>query len=981
VVEAARLVAVAGRGQILTTAIGKAVAAGRAEAYFVDLGPLELKGLPQPVAACEVLWAPLPEPTVPMPPLLTDVGRIFVGRDGEVERLSHLWKEAAAGERRVALLAGEPGVGKTRLAAEVAFKAQEAGATVLAGRCDEDLGVPYQPFVEALRHFTNHAPEAELPGRLGRHAGELVRLVPEVAARVAELPLPLRSDPETERYRLFDAVASWLAAASAREPVLLVLDDLQWAAKPTLLLLRHVVRSADPMRLLILGTYRDTELGHVHPLVELLADLRRQRDVERLSLSGLDQLGVVEFMAHAAGHEMDDEGLMLARAIHQETEGNPFFVREVIRHLTETGGIEQREGRWVTSAEIDQLGIPEGVREVVGRRLARLSAQTNAVLRVAAVIGAEFEVPVLQATGSLEEEALLSALEEAVGSRLVAEAPAPTARYRFAHALVRATLYDELTAARRVALHRKVAEAIEAVHASLIDDHLPALAYHWARASAPAAETGRAVDYARRAGDRALLQLAHAEAVSYYHQALELLVHAEVPAGLDLRVDLLIALGQAQRLAGDTAYRETLLEAARRARERNDADALAKAALAGDRGFWTAAYDVHTDRVDVLESALDAIHAGDSPVRSRLLACLGAELVFSEDRDRYLAAADGAVAMARRLGEESTLADALAARHSGDWDPVRLSERLAETTELLGLAEHTGDPLKLAWAHYCRFIPALQACDVDSADQSLAALEELSLEVGHPTLRWVAGLCRAGRTLLAGRLEEAEAFSTNAFETGRECAQPDAYLFYGDQRFHIRYEQDRLSELDERMEKARADDAPVTSSIVALWCWETGRVDDARQVLRRVVGEYGRRWVWPSQRLYVLTHLAVVSSGLHEEPAAERLCELLAPYRAQLVGLSPTSFGSVAHHLATLQGTLRRWTEAERSFEEAHMLHERVAAAGWLARTRLEWARMLLTRHQPGDAERARELLGQALATARELGLANVERRAVALLQ
>ncbi|MGH9008921.1 MAG: AAA family ATPase, partial [Acidimicrobiia bacterium] len=242
VVEAARLVAAAGPGQILTTAIARALAAGRAQAEFSNLDPLELKGLPQPVAACEVLWEPLPEPTVPIPVLLTGVGRIFVGRDAEVERLRQLWKEAVAGERRVGLVGGEPGIGKTRLAAELARQLHHEGALVLAGRCDEDLGVPYQPFVEALRHYMGHAPEL----RLGRHGGELARLVPEVAAAVPGLPEPLRSDPETERYRLFDAVASWLEDVSSEAPVLLVLEDVQWAAKPTLLLLRHVLRAPEP---------------------------------------------------------------------------------------------------------------------------------------------------------------------------------------------------------------------------------------------------------------------------------------------------------------------------------------------------------------------------------------------------------------------------------------------------------------------------------------------------------------------------------------------------------------------------------------------------------------------------------------------------------------------------------------------------------------------------------------------------------------
>jgi class 3 adenylate cyclase len=488
VVEAARLVAAARAGQILVTALVRAVGGGRSGATFTDLGPLSLKGLPEPVPTCEVAWEPHAEPALPLPALLTDVGPIFVGRDGDLQRLAQLWKEAAAGERRVALLAGEPGVGKTRLAAELAGRAHAEGAALLAGRCDEDLGVPYQPFVEALRHFVDHTPADQLSGRVGRYGGELVRLVPELAEVLPGVPPPLRSDPETERYRLFDAVAGWLVALSAEQPVLLVIDDLQWAAKPTLLLFRHVARSAEPMQLLIVGTYRDTELGHDHPLVEVLADLRRQSGVERFSLQGLDEPGVVAYVEHAAGRALGDEELLLARTIHEETEGNPFFVREVLRHLAETGAVEQREEGWATRLPVEELGIPEGVREVVGRRLARLSDAALPVLRMAAVAGAEFEVPVLRAAGDLDEEDVIAALEEAGAARLVIETPG--GRYRFSHALVRHTLYDGLSTARRPVLHRRVAEAIEAAHAGRLDDYLPALALHYSRACAPTPDTG-----------------------------------------------------------------------------------------------------------------------------------------------------------------------------------------------------------------------------------------------------------------------------------------------------------------------------------------------------------------------------------------------------------------------------------------------------------------------------------------------------------
>ena len=678
------------------TEIVRALAGTAGGHVYAPVGALELKGLPAPVPACEVTWVPLAGPLLPMPGLLTRAGRIFVGREEELERLLGLWKEATAGERRLALLAGEPGIGKTRLAVELAGAVRESGGVVLAGRCDEDLGVPYQPFVEALRHYVSCAEER----RLGRYGGELARLLPELTDLVPGLPEPLRSDPETERYRLFDALVGWLSEVSAEAPVLLVLDDLHWAAKPTLLLLRHVLRSPEPLRLLVVGTYRDSDIGRGHPMSDLLAELRRDGGVERLAISGLDAAGVTAFVEAAAGHSLDDGAAQeLPRVVWRETEGNPFFVAEVLRHLSESQAIEQRDGRWVVRADLGELGIPEGVRDVVGRRLSHLAESTNRLLGVAAVVGLEFEPAVVERAGGVEEDDLLAALEEAILARLLVEVPGP--RYRFAHALVRATLYDELTGARRVAIHRRVAEAIESLHGRALDDHLPSLAHHWARASAPAADSARAVDYATRAGDRALAQLAPDEAIAYYRQALELLDAAE--SAEEQRIPLLIGMGEAQRQAGDPAHRETLLSAARLAAERGDARALARAVLANARGIFSSVVgEVDDDRVASLEAALEATGDDDAPTRARLLAALAQEIVFAGDRERRMPLADEALAIARRSGDDSTLAHVLLQNSYTLSTPDTLVKRLPDTEELVVLAERLGDPVITARASLYR---------------------------------------------------------------------------------------------------------------------------------------------------------------------------------------------------------------------------------------------------------------------------------------
>ncbi|MGH9003952.1 MAG: ATP-binding protein, partial [Acidimicrobiia bacterium] len=471
VVVAQRLCDRARGGQILASALVQGLVGNRDDCSFHLLGGLTLKGLAEPVAACEVLWEDQADVAVPLPlPLEREESSVFVGRDDQMLHLEATWEAARSGRRRLVLLAGEPGIGKTRLAAEIARAAHTSGATVLFGRCDDDLGVPYQPFVEALGGYLRQARSPNF----GRLAGELVRLVPEVAERAGDLAAPMRSDPETERYRLFDAVAAWLAGVSADTPAVLVVDDIQWATKPTLLLLTHLIRSAEPMRLLVVACYRDTDLDVTAELADAIADLVRQPGVERLRLGGLDEPGVFAFMEAQARHGLDDDVRGYAAPLQAETGGNPFFVGQVIRHLSETGAVFRRDGRWTSELAPSEVGIPDGVRDVIARRLARLPDETREVLAVAAVLGDTFELEILTQVGGEAEIATLRALDPAIAARLVTEAAGPVPGHRFFHALVRATLYDSLPAARRLELHRRAGEAIEAVHAGRLEQHLPA---------------------------------------------------------------------------------------------------------------------------------------------------------------------------------------------------------------------------------------------------------------------------------------------------------------------------------------------------------------------------------------------------------------------------------------------------------------------------------------------------------------------------
>jgi class 3 adenylate cyclase len=979
VIEAARLCSAAGGGHILAAEMVRWLVRG-GEHRFASVGPLELKGLAEPVSACEVVWEPLAAAAIPLPALLTDVGRIFVGRDEQLKRLGHLWKEAANGERRAVLVAGEPGVGKTRLGAELAGLVHDEGSTVLAGRCDEDLGVPFQPFVEALRHLVQHVDPSELPKRLGRHAGELERLLPGLRDHLPDAAPLLQSDPETERYRLFEAVTAWLAELSRDTALLMILDDLQWAAKPTLQLLRHVARSPEPMKLLIVGTYRDTDLHHDHPLVELLADLRRQPGIERLSLSGFDEAGVADFVARAAGHDLDEDGFALVRAIHAETEGNPFFVREILRHLTETEAIIQRDGRFVTRLAVEELGIPEGVREVVGRRVSRLSRSANQVLRVAAVVGTEFELAVVGRAGGIGDDAVLTAAEEAMSARLLLEIPSAAARYRFAHALVRDTLYDQQSAARRVGLHRRVAEAIEELHATDLDDHLPGLAHHWARGAVQAEETARAIDYAVRAGDRALAQLAADEAAAYYRHALELRDVAGAPADRD-QCRLLIALGEAQRRAGDPDHRQTLLDASLLASRLCDAALLTQAALANRRGLFTRFGPVDEERVAAIEVALTAVGPADSPERARLLSALATELHFAGDERPVELGREG-LAIARRLGETSTLAEAVEAVWLAVRDPVALPERAALADELTHIAAQVGDPVLEFHAAFVAFLTASEQGDLPSADEALQRCDGVARDVGQPLLRWRTAYLQTHRAFMDGRLEDAERSALDALRFGELAREPDGRAF--SDIYLIRLLQGQVEEAVEMVRDL--DDSltflPVFPAIFAWACAEAGQTDEAEALIARArEADFGGRrydYLW----LSTLAVLSRACTGLGDKATAKELYDRLRPHHAAFAMGQAVWFGPVAYDLGRLATLLGRHDDADAHFAEAVEIQLRTGARGMLAHTHLAWARMLLVRAQPGDTERAREQLNHAQQTARELGaLGNIEQDAAALLR
>jgi DNA-binding SARP family transcriptional activator/tetratricopeptide (TPR) repeat protein len=493
-----------------------------------------------PIGPAAAGQAPHAESRVPLPALLAPRDRSpFVGREREVAVLREAWRQARSGERRLVVVAGEPGIGKTRLTREFALEAHDTG-TVLHAGCQEDALVSYQPFVEALRHYAHASRRDWAQVSLGPGTEELGRLIPELAA--AE-PAPAPADPETRRYMLFEAVSLLLADAAARAPLLLALDDLHWADLGSLHLLRHVVRAPHEAALLIVATYRPADVEPEQRLTELLADLRRDRLFERISLDGLDQHDVGDLIASHAGHAAPGG---VVHAVHERTDGNPFFVEEVMRDLIETGVLVERDGSWGSALTPDEIGVPEGVKEVLESRLRRLSERCRSVLSQAAVLGREFWFEVLAAMAGLGDDEVIGALEEAGDAQLIFEQDAPSrSSHAFTHALVRETLYGGLSAPRRQRLHAGAARAIEAVEG---EDAVAALAIHY-RLAGPAGDPTKAFEYSLAAGGQAAELSAWEDAAVHWEGALTMM---ERLGGLAAeRARLLVALADLMVVVGD----------------------------------------------------------------------------------------------------------------------------------------------------------------------------------------------------------------------------------------------------------------------------------------------------------------------------------------------------------------------------------------------------------------------------------------------
>jgi class 3 adenylate cyclase len=999
VVEAARLESAAETGAIYVSELVRLLVGSRGGHGFEAVGALDLKGL-APVVTYRVPWERLgpaaedvPSGTAVAPSVapsrLPLPGRLavrpaggVVGYDVEFRGAVDAIKRVVAGEgREILLISGEAGVGKSTFAAEVARQAYESGAGVLFGHCEEDLATPYQMFGEALTQWVRHASDAELHAHIAGYGGDLVRVVPALATRVADLPPSRATDAETERFLLFASVVGLLSTLSERHPVVLVLDDLQWADKGSLLLLGHLAATDIAANVLVVGTFRDSELATADALRATLGVLYRHPSVHRIELDGLDDHGVVALLEAIAGYSLEhDDEISLAHAVYRETDGNPFFVSQVLQHLVENGSLLQdASGRWVAAESFDAVLLPDSVREVIGGRVVRLGPSAGRVLSLAAVIGRDFDLALLAEAALTSEDEVLDLLDAAGAAALVRESSDTPGQYSFTHALIQHTLYEDLGPTRRARAHRQVAEALEDICGGKPGARVGELARHWTLATTQI-DLAKAIGYSRQAGDAALRALAPSDALHYYERAAEMMEQSESDDTV-LALDVAIGLGTARRQVGDPAFRDTLLTAARQALAIGDTDRLVSAALATHRGLFSNFGAIDDERVAIFDECLTLLGT-DDPRRALILAAYCQEVVVGTSLERRQELANEAFSVAEACGDDEVVVRVMVNTAYALIAPPMLQTQLQRTAEGRARAERLGDPVLEFFACNWRRGASAQAGNLAEMDQCTERMAELSAAIDQPLLRWVHTFSLAWLAEIRGDTDDAERFATEGLTIGAESGQPDAEFIFGGQFMMVNHQRgtlDTLSPLMEDMASTTPAMAGVLTGALAIADIEAGRTEAARVRLQAFADrdfELEMNPVWVSG----MSFYAEAAIELGDPAFCAPMYDRLRPWSDQWTDNGATAMCPVAHYLGGFAAVVGRYNEAEEWFAHSLRMCDSMGARFFRLQTELLWGRMLVARGGSGDAEQARELLEDARDVAIERGYGAVRRRAEAAL-
>jgi class 3 adenylate cyclase/tetratricopeptide (TPR) repeat protein len=972
---AARIAAKAKGGQILASEAVKVVMGRAKDVELVDRGRFRLKGFPERWRLFEVVWQ---EEAAAAPALLERTP--FVGRKVERAELRRFLDQAARGQGTLVMIGGEPGVGKTRLAEELAVEARQRGMLALTGHCYEMEGAPpYIPFVEMLEATARVVPREALRETLGDSAPEVARLMPELRRLFPDIAAPLEMPPEQERRYLFNSMHEFMERAGRAQPLLLTLEDLHWADDSTLLLLQHVAQRLTEMPLLIVGTYRDVELDVARPLARALEEFLRQRLAHDVALKRLPEDGVEAMLRALSGQQPPPS---LVQAIYSETEGNPFFVEEVFHHLAGEGKLFDAQGRWRSDLSIGELEVPRGVRLVIGRRLERVSEDCRRVLTTAAVIGRGFSFELLETLGEMEADVLLDAVDEGERAHLITSAgDGPEARFRFAHELIRQTLLSGLSLPRRQRMHLRVTEAMEEVYARALEEHVADLAHHLYQAGS-AADPQKTAHYLALAAERAFRAAAFEDALRHYESAVSL-QPADNRKG---RADLLFKRGLARRSLG--RWEEALAdwrEALAAYEELGDAEAVGN--VCADitiQLLWGARY---VEALEISRRGLVALGEQVNADRCRLLGCAGMTLSMAG----FYTAGDGmiaqAVALAQELGDERLLGEALRYKTGQHYAYMQLREVVDTGRRAEELLRSTGDLWRLASVLWYLQWALLFLGRFEEVAEIGEELEPSASRLGHLGALLVATRVRAVRELmLTADIDSTEEFARGDLELCRSADMPWISLSYSWLGL-AHFWRGRWEEALEHSQQAVKLEPPGFIaggdwSLLFLWRAYAGDRDTALAMLEQRrdklprPGQPNTLGAWP-MLCGVVEGLAVLA----EREEAAKLYPLIL--EAIDTGV-PTNwangrlFQSVAGMAAAAGG---QWDVAEEHYQKALRQAHDLPVVIEQPEVRRFYARMLIDRDALGDRDKAREFLTEAIATYRRIGMPKHVEMAEALLR
>jgi tetratricopeptide (TPR) repeat protein len=903
------------------------------------------------------------------------IGGVFVGREQEMSELQGALHETISGQGQVVMLVGEAGSGKTRLAEQLATYSRIRGAQVLVGRCYEGEGAPaFWPWIQVVRAYVRKMGTPLLQATMGSGAADIAQLVADVRECLPDLYPPPTLEPEQARFRLFDSITSFLKNAGSLCPIVLILEDLHWADAPSLMLLQFLVRDVTHARLLVIGTYRDTELGRQHPLAQTLAELARHGFTKRMNLPGLTEPHVARFIELTTGISPSET---LVSAVFRDTEGNPFFVNEVVKLLIEEGRLDEPLHGTLT------IPLPQGVREVIGRRLDHLSETCDSVLTVASVIGREFNVGELEPLCNVPESQLIQVLEEAVRAKLIIETPTP-GQYNFVHALIRETLSSELSTARRVRLHLRVGEVLEDLYRKDLDAHVTELAYHFLQAAATG-KIDKAISYSLRAAERANRLLAYEESADHYERALSALALKEEPDE-ECRCYLLLGLADAETKTGnaDKGW-EAFQEAANIARKLPAPELFARAALGS--GSWAIGLrygKVDEVQVGLLEEALAMIPQDDSALRAKVLAQM-ALACYHMPGDRRLLLSQSALEMARRVGDAAAQVAALFSRAISLEGYEKAHERLDVATEIVSTAERLGNKEMALRGHLRRIRELLEFGDLAAVDREIEIYSRLADELRQPIYLWLKPFFKSSRAMLEGRFDDSERLLQESLTIGQRAQDQTAILFYATNMTILRRLQGRFPEIEPRVREfvekypSIAGWRASLANIHAELGWRDQAREEFEALAIRDFADFPRDGAW----LASMCNLAQVCAYLSDSERAVALYETLLPFagRSIAVGSCSAFYGLVSRYVGLLAATMSRWDEAAGHFEYCLASCRRMGARPTEVDAQYDYAAMLLKRGRPEDRTKASLLLEQALATATKLGMAKISADAQLLMR